>query len=901
MVALHPHPHTTAKKSKFMSTPSYLSLSIDGLERPHGLAAADFRIGWKVVESVANIPTLIRVVVRGVDGTLHWRSEPILFSAFSARFTGPTLQPMLDYIVELVDIDVPEVLGSITFSSGKISQDWTGRWVGRARETFNAARALELSDLRARSQFDRTRSWRTMYNSPITRVRKSFTVDGAIHTARLVISAKGIYRAYINGSRVGDEELAPGWTDYENRIFYQNFDICEVLAAGPNSIAIEVADGWWSGGLSYDTRIPAQHYGATPAAIAEIHVTYADGTKAVIPSDESWSECPGEILYADLLMGELHDLTCSTVGWTDATYLETKAWEPAGVDSSTVGALVPSDREPVKVVRTIAPTALETRDGIVLADFGQNFAGRVRLRLRSAPRGHAITIRHGEVVDGAGNLYTDNLRSAESTDVVIASGAQEEQFEPRFTFHGFRYVEIEGLKEPLAAGDLVADVLSTDLRPLLDFQSGHTLVNSIYSNIDWGLRSNFVSVPTDCPQRDERLGWSADVQVFAPTASYLTDSVAFLRSWLVDFSEAQLANGQLPDVAPKPPKSENFDRAAPAWGDAITILPWHLYEQTGDDELLRQAYPHMRLWLDYVIDANPSGIWENRRGNDYGDWLSVDETTSKELIATSYLARSVDLASRAASVLSEFEDIARFEAVSLQIKEAYLERYVVEGRLVDETQTAYALALHFDLIPESLRSGFGRRLAALIEDRGHRLTTGFLGISVLAPVLSSIGRSDLAFDLLLQTEFPSWGYSIAHGATTIWERWDAWTEHAGFQSAEMNSFNHYSLGSIGSWMVGYMAGIRQPGNSVGYASILIAPEIDARVGWVDVTFSTPFGPVRSAWSVGDGAVTIAVEVPYGQVARVVYGSIDEWVEPGAHSWTVEYAKTGRSSHEVVAK
>lgn len=882
-------------------TTHILAVAINGLERPHGVTPLTFHIGWRVTRSDGPIPETVRVSVRNDHGVGEvWTSDPAPLVDGGLEYQGPPLSAMTDYVVEISDGDLRAVIADLAFNSGKLHQPWNAGWIGRATETFRAARAIELSDLRPTSLFDRTRSWRTVYNSPVAQIRKTFTVRGELTSARLVISARGLYNAHINGVMVGDEELAPGWTNYDDRVPYQNHDITNALEVGKNVVTVELADGWWSGGLSYDTRIPAQHYGSKPSLIAEAHLTYRDGTREVIATDGTWLECPGEVRYADILMGELHDFTCATPGWRTLDFVEGTEWEPVALYGSDTAVLEPSDREPVRVIRSIDPLSTREVDGKLLVDFGQNFAGRVRLRLRSVSPGDAVVIRHGEVLDAGGRLYTENLRSAEATDIVIASGVDglDEVFQPRFTFHGFRYIEIDGLAEPPREGDLVAEVLSTDLRPLLTLETGHPLVNKIFSNIEWGLRSNFVSVPTDCPQRDERLGWSADVQVFAPTASYLVDSTEFLKSWLVDFARSQGADGRLPDVAPKPPKSENFDRAAPAWGDAITILPWHLYQQTGDEGILRQFYPHMRRWVDYVISANPDGIWENLRGNDYGDWLSVDEFTSKELVATSYLARSAEITARVSRVLGYLDDEARFLAAAATVKAAYLDRFVVDDRLRDETQTGYALALHFALVPDELRQSFGGRLATLIESRGHRLTTGFLGISALAPALSSVGRSDLAFDLLLQTDFPSWGYSIARGATTIWERWDAWTEEMGFQSSEMNSFNHYSLGSIGAWMAAHMAGIRQEAGSVGFHSILIAPEIDERVGRVDATYDSPVGEIRSAWAVENGSATLNVRIPPGQSARVIFGSVDQQIDSGEHSWTIDYSEAAPATMEM---
>ncbi|MEA5116873.1 MAG: alpha-L-rhamnosidase C-terminal domain-containing protein, partial [Propionicimonas sp.] len=415
-------------------------------------------------------------------------------------------------------------------------------------------------------------------------------------------------------------------------------------------------------------------------------------------------------------------------------------------------------------------------------------------------------------------------------------------------------------------------------------ETSSPLVQQLLSNIRWSQRGNFLSVPTDCPQRDERLGWTADAQVFVPTATYLSDVEAFFDRWLLDLRDNQLPNGSVPDVVPLPPPAEIFDYGAPGWGDAAVVIPWHLYRTYGNRELLARQYSSMKAWVDYVTSRNPGGLWCNALGNNYGDWLAVGEETPSVLVATAYRARSADLVSRAAEALGRHDDAAGYAELASQVRTAFVEEFVHERRLAPETQTGYLFALAWELVPREFHPDFSARLAELIRANGSRLSTGFLGVGLLCPVLTGIGETPLAFDLLFQTEYPSWGYSIRHGATTIWERWDAWTEDAGFQAASMNSFNHYSLGSVGEWLYSTVGGVAQTAGGVGFEDLVLAPRFDPRLDFVRAEYEAPRGRIRVAWQREEKSVRVQVEIPPGTSAVAGFLSGTPRLVSGQHEF-----------------
>jgi len=529
--------------------------------------------------------------------------------------------------------------------------------------------------------------------------------------------------------------------------------------------------------------------------------------------------------------------------------------------------LVAASTEPVRVTEEVQAVSVEARGpGRFVVDLGQNIAGRVRLRIRGASSGDRIRLRHGEMLQADGELYTANLRTADATDYYVCAGAAEEFFEPIFTVHGFRYVEVDGYPGELRADDVTGRVLHSDTPVAGRFECSNAGVNRLLSNIRWGQRGNFVSVPTDCPQRDERLGWTADAQIFLPTAAYQADVLTFFDNWLADLAVAQTDEGAVPDVIPHLITGRH---GTPAWADAATVVPWTLYRTYGDERVLRQAWPSMRRWVDYVHEANPDLIWRNRTGGHYGDWLQVGVRTDRDVLATAYFARSAELTAAAARVLGLEEEAAAYGELRERTEAAFVSEFVdAEGKVRGDTQTGYLLPLAFGLLPEEYEQAAVKHLVADLERRGRSLTTGFAGVAYLCPILAKHGHADLAYDLLHDDRYPSWGYSIRHGATTIWERWDGWTEQDGFGPVTMNSFNHYSLGSVGAWLYADVAGIDQSPDSIGFRDLVIRPRPGGRLTWASGAYDTPSGRVSTRWELVDDVLRLDVVVPPGATATV---------------------------------
>jgi len=730
-------------------------------------------------------------------------------------------------------------------------EDWTAVWVGRnphGRPPVDPPRDDDPPDA---------------FASPPLYLRREFVLDRRPVRGRLYATAHGVYEPRLNGARVGDIELAPGWTEYHRRLQYQTYDVTDLLHKGPNALAAIVADGWWCGYLGFDPRSAARHYGDRPAFLAQLVVDFADGSRRVVATDAGWTERPGAIRAADLLMGQRVDARLDVPGWDRADPVA--GFQPVAVLDIEPGPLVAEPDDPIRVTRELTPVAVRPMaPGRFIVDFGQNLAGRVRLTVPATAGGQRIVLRHAEMLADNGELYVDNLRRAEATDVYTTGGAETEIFEPRFTYHGFRYAEVDSFPGDLSGADIVARALHNDTPWAGEFQCSDALTNQLQSNIAWGQRSNFVAVPTDCPQRDERLGWLADAQVFAPTASRNADVSAFFARWMRDVLDGQDADGAFRDVAPV----ISLDReAAPAWGDAAVVIPWHLWRTYGDRRGLERGFDAMVAWVAHIRRHNPDLRWRHRTGNAYGDWLQVDAVTPRDVLATAYFARSAQIVAEAAELLGRVEAAAEHRALHAAVREAFISAYVgADGTVEGDTQTGYLLALAFGLLPEPLVPAAVERLAADIEKRKNRLTTGFVGVALLCPVLADHDRADLAYALLHQEEFPSWGYSIRHGATTIWERWDGWTEHGGFQAAAMNSFNHYSLGSVGDWLFGRVAGIGQAPGSVAYRDLLLRPLPGGRLDWAWAEQETARGRVTCGWSIAAGRITVTVTVPPGSTA-----------------------------------
>jgi len=786
---------------------------------------------------------------------------------------------------------------------------------------------------------------------PCPYVRRTFTIAKPVQSATIFATARGLYELHLNGAKVGNAVLAPGWTDYHKHIEYQAYDVTSALHPGANTVGAIIGDGWYSGYVGFSRR--RNLYGSRPALRLQMEINYTDGTHQRVVSDGTWTGRTGPIVYSDLLQGESYDARAELTGW-DRPGSAAAGWQPvstaqaalpsaqvsvkaalvakvqnnalsvvAGNDlagdpayntvknlcvSYTLSGVphtqavseaqtltIPGPGEasgrlvirsavygdlsavtgPVTLMATVGPAVRVTQllparkitqptPGTYLFDLGQNMVGWARLKVRGAA-GTRVRLRFGEVLNPDGTLYTANLRSAHATDTYTCrGGGTAETFEPHFTFHGFRYVEVTGYPGTPDLSAITGCVVGSDTPPAGTFSCSSPLVNQLVSNIRWGQRGNFLGVPTDCPQRDERLGWMGDAQIFARTATYNCDAAAFYENWMVAVDDGQSAEGGFSDVSPR-----IVDQAdgAPAWGDAGVIVPWTVYDAYGDTGIVRRHWDAMNRWMSYITSVNPSGLWLNRRNNDFGDWLSISADTPKEVLATAYYAYDASLMAQMARAIGHTGEAAQYDALFARIKAAFQSAYVSpDGRVKGDTQTCYVLALRFHLLPDTLCPMAAQHLADNIASRNNHLSTGFVGVGYLCPVLTETGHNEAAYTLLLNTTFPSWGYSITQGATTIWERWDGYTQEKGFQDPGMNSFNHYSLGSVGQWLYQDVAGIDTDPSQPGYKHILLHPHPGPGLTEVTASYDSIRGPIGSHWKLDGGQFIWDITIPANTTA-----------------------------------
>ncbi|TCN38312.1 alpha-L-rhamnosidase [Kribbella orskensis] len=837
-------------------------LRCEHLAEPLGIGSARPRLSWRLASPVrGDRQEAFRVRVER-DGVQVWDSGWRSEQATSVDHGGAPLTSLTDYTwhLEVRDAAGAATGASATFATGIFHPgEWQARWIEHDYETEPPFEP-PVDKVEPRSE-------RSATLAAPRYLRRSFDLPAPVVRARVYATAHGLYQLNANGRRVGADELTPGWTDYRYRVAYQTYDVTDLLHEGENVLGAVLAEGWWSGYVGWDTRSQAHHYGKRPRLLAQLVVDHPDGTRTVIGTDAGWLERTGPLRFADLLMGESYDARLELGDWSSPGHVLGQGWERAGEAGADVSTVVAASTEPVRVMEDLPAVSVDRRGpGRYVVDLGQNVAGRIRLRIRGAAAGDRIRLRHAEMLESDGEVYTANLRTADATDYYVSAGADEETFEPAFTVHGFRYVEVDGYPGDLTTADVTGRVLHSDTPVAGRFECSDPGVNRLLGNIRWGQRGNFVSVPTDCPQRDERLGWTADAQIFLPTAAYQADVQTFFANWLEDLAVAQTPDGAVPDVIPHLITGRH---GTPAWSDAATIVPWTLYRSYGDERVLRQAWPSMRRWVDFVHTANPGLIWRNRTGGHYGDWLQVGVCTDRDVLATAYFARSAELTAATARVLGLRDEAAAYGELRDRIAAAFVAEFVdAEGKVRGDTQTGYLLPLAFGLLPEDLEQEAVKHLVADLERRDRSLTTGFAGVALLCPVLAGYGQLELAYDLLHDDRYPSWGYSIRHGATTIWERWDGWTEEQGFGPVAMNSFNHYSLGSVGEWLYSGVAGIDQAPSSVAFRDLVIRPRPGGRLDWAQAAYDTPSGRVTTRWEVADGTVKLDVGVPPGTTATV---------------------------------
>ena len=765
------------------------------------------------------------------------------------------------------------------------ADDWTGKWIG---SNIAGGKRTPI---------------------PVPHLRKAFKLSDAVASARLYVTALGLFECSLNGKRIGEDVFAPGWTDYNKRVQYLTYDVTAHLMQGENVIGVLLGDGWAVGYIGWLHR---QNYSDRPQLLAQLEITLMNGEIHTIVSNDSWEYAFGAITHSDFLQGEAYDARRELIGW-DTSAFGNGHWFPVQAFDNPTLNIVAISGSPVRRMNELPPISAPLDRSSMgrrryLFDLGQNMVGRIRFK-GADKEGATVIIRFAEVLNSDGTPYYTNLRTAQATDYYTFRGDAEEIWESRFTFHGFRYVEIEGYTGQVTRETVVGIVLHTDMEQSGHFECSEPLLNQLQSNILWGQKGNFVDIPTDCPQRDERLGWTGDIQVFLRTATFNMNVATFMTKWAKDVDDAQFPDGSIPAVVPY--AAEVPKDGGPAWADAAIICPWTIYQSYGDVRILEDSYPTMNRFMDFLLTNSPGYVrcapdFEGWPG--FGDWLSINASTPRDLLGTAFLAYDAHLMAQIAQVLGKLEEAQRYQTLFEDVKAVFINRYLVGSevptnpvtpstmrRMLDEadklsrgllqvvdygeitsqvfntdiftpTQTAYVLALHFNLLPEAMRPIAGQELVADLERRGMHLSAGFVGSPYLNHVLTQNGHLGTAYQLLMQESWPSWLYAVTQGATTIWERWDGWTAENGFQTPEMNSFNHYAYGAIGAWLYHTVAGIDL--GQAGYKHINLAPQPGGGLTYARAKLNTLYGEIISDWRQELEIFSYLVNIPPNATATV---------------------------------
>ncbi len=734
----------------------------------------------------------------------------------------------------------------------------------------------------------------TSRSNPSPYLRREFELRAGIKSARLYITSLGLYEAQLNGQVVGDHVFSPGWTVYDERLRYQTFDVTGMLKEGQNAIGAILGDGWFRGRIGFAGG-RRNIYGEHLALLAQLEVQYADGSSERIVTDDSqaWHSATGPILMNSIYDGETYDARLEHAGWTLPGF-DDSAWSGVRTVDWDLNTLEAPLGPPVRRIEEVAPVSIsKSPSGKTIVDFGQNLAGRLSIKVKGSV-GHTVTLRHAEVLEH-GELGTRPLRFAEATDRYTLRGGEQETWEPRFTFHGFRYVEVNDWPGELNPQDLTAIAVHSDLERTGWFETSDALLNQLHQNVIWSMRGNFLDVPTDCPQRDERLGWTGDLEVFSPTASFLYDVSGFLQSWLADLAiEQRKSGGRVPHVVPNV-LGTNASAAA-AWADAATVVPWVMYQRFGDKEILAGQFESMCAWVDHIVSlAGESRLWD--KGFQFGDWVDptappdkpAQARTDKAIVASAYFVRSANLIVKAAEVLENTEAQKKYRALADEARAAFAREYVTpSGRMMGDAETAYALAIAFDLLPTAeQRQRAGDRLSELVRDSGYHIRTGFVGTPIICDALCSTGHYLAAYRLLLQQECPSWLYPVTKGATTIWERWDSMLQDGSINPGEMTSFNHYALGAVADWMHRTIGGLTP--TKPGYRRMEIHPRPGGGLTHAQARHITPYGLAESSWKIENGKFDLNIIIPANTTALVVLPNGEQReVGSGEWHWTVSY-------------
>lgn len=897
-------------------------LRAEWLDNPEGLGTPRPRLSWIVTSEETNQrQTAYRILAARTREALDrddalWDSGRVASAeTLNIEYRGAALASGDEawWKVKVWDAQDRESAWSepARFSIGLLQlEDWHTDWISHRDET-------PLPTVRE-----------PLHLPPPRYYRGTAHVSGPIRRAVLHVTALGLADPYINGRRVTDAVFLPGWSDYHQRAYSRAFDVTALVREGPNALGAVVADGWYSGYLGYGLLVGyGPHklgrflYGKTPALRMQLAVELASGERHIFGTTPAWRVTTGPELEADMLMGETYDARLALKGWAEPDF-DDSAW-PSAIRASALPALkapffdAAGEREidlgfqappviqpypapPIRATEEIRPVSFkEQAPGVWIFDLGQNIAGVARLRVEG-PAGTRVQLRFGEMLHPDGRLMTENLRKARAADSYILAGTgAPEQWTPRFTYHGFRYVEVTGLPAPPTAETITGIVLHSDTPLTSEFEASDPLLTQLHKNIVWTQRGNFVEVPTDCPQRDERLGWTGDAQIYARAAAFNADTAAFMTKWLDDLTEAQNAYGAFTDYAPYPmthgPRKVSWGTA---WMDAGVTVPWTQWRVYGDTRLLERHWPAISRFLDFRLDRDQKleGLDE---GNNWGDWLSLKEQTPLPLIDLAYHAGSLAKGAEMAAAIGRDEEAQRLRDRWVVVQRNFARRFIdTDCALSVQTQSAHALALQFNLTGERCRQPIADALARRIQEAGGRMATGFLGTYPLPHVLTENGHHELAARLVQSREFPSWGYEIENGATTIWERWDSYTKDQGFQNASMNSFSHYAFGAVSEWMFRRLAGIDTA--EPGHGRLRIEPRPGGTLDWVRAAYDSPRGRIRSEWRKTGEGLEVLVEIPANTSAEVVLrGAQGEAVrhEIGSGRWRFLNGRPASASPE----
>ena len=833
---------------------------IEYREQPKGLAVRIPRFSWKIASDEKDVVQTSWQIIVNCGGSCVWDSGKVESDqSVLVPYGGPELEEEKEYQVSL----------QITDNHGSRSQ----------AETVFTTGIFDSAHFRAKMithDFPKEETACPVFF-------RRFELEKPVKSAYLYATAHGVYEAYVNGKKAGDAYMAPGWTDYHKILQYQFYDVTEELRihTGENLLELAVGNGWYKGILSFDCK--PDRYGDRTAAWAELHVIYEDGTRDVIATDETWQVRTGQIRYSEIYNGETIDTNAPEIREGSVSVVPEPEFAPA--------VLTPQVNEPVRVTERLEAKRVFTDPaGNVLVDFGQNLTGLVEVRIKGEA-GQKITVRHAEVLDKDGVFYPDTLRTAKSEDTYILNG-EEQVLMPHFTFHGFRYAAVTGIKDPKPEM-FTACAMHSDMRKTGDFHCSNEKVNQLQSNITWSLRDNFFDIPSDCPQRDERLGWMGDAQVFSWTAAFNRETALFFTKWMRDVSAASSLEQGVPHIVP----DIQGTYSSAAWSDAAVIIPWVVYQTYGDVRILEENWKCMHQWVDYIHNhVNENGLWMS--GYQYGDWLALDRemgdksvgATDIYLVANAYYIYVTDLVAKTARALKKPGEAAYYEVLRDETLKSFREEYYTSrGRIVSETQTGCVLSLHFGFAKEKDRETITKALVTNIENHKNHLTTGFVGTPYLCHVLSDNGAHDTASVLFMKEDLPSWLYAVKKGATTLWERWDAILPDGTMQDPGLNSMNHYANGAIGDWMYRKIGGINQI--EAGYHRFYIRPMFVQGIEEARTELESPYGTIVSHWSCQRGKIRVEVQIPANTTAVLYLPEKEDALELGSGTYSYEYETT----------